>query len=104
MKMLLGAFALSSLLAAPVLAGEQTVRISVGGLTCPSCSFIVASALKEVPSVVIDDFSEGPEATQGIYVVTFDDAKTTPEDLVDAVEVNGYPADLLTEDATGDAS
>ncbi|MEP4461673.1 MAG: hypothetical protein ABJ027_06640, partial [Roseibium sp.] len=51
-------------------AEERTIEIAVSELTCPSCSFIVASSMRGVPSVQINDFVDGPEFGQGIYGVT----------------------------------
>ena len=72
-----GALALSVLFAAPASAAEQVVRLEVGGLTCPSCSFIVGNSLKSVESVVIEDFVEGKDASEGVYTVRFDDEITS---------------------------
>ena len=78
-------------------AEERTVEIAVGELTCPSCSFIVASSMRGVPSVQINDFVDGPEYGQGVYSVTFDDAETSVENIIDAVAANGYPAQALPD-------
>ncbi|WP_375600412.1 hypothetical protein [Devosia sp. Naph2] len=96
MKSLLpGALALTTLISAPAFAAEQVIRLEVGGLTCPSCSFIVGNSLKSVESVVIEDFVEGEDASEGLYTVRFDDAVTSADALIAAVEKNGYPAALL---------
>ena len=81
-------------------AEERTVEIAVGELTCPSCSFIVARSMRGVPSVQIDDFVDGPEYGQGVYSVTFDDAETSVENIIDAVAANGYPAQALPDTAS----
>ena len=81
-------------------AEERTVEIAVSELTCPSCSFIVASSMRGVPSVQIDDFVDGPEYGQGVYSVTFDDAETSVEDIIKAVAANGYPAQALPDSAS----
>jgi len=96
-----GALALSTFLGVPVFAEEQVVRFQVGGLTCPSCSFIVGSSLKSVESAVIDEFVESDDGTQGVYTVRFDDEIATVEDLISAVEENGYPIELMTDAETG---
>jgi mercuric ion binding protein len=85
---------------APALAEERTVEIAVSELTCPSCSFIVASSMRGVPSVQIDDFMDGPEYGQGIYSVTFDDAETSVDSIIAAVMANGYPAEILPDTAS----
>ena len=81
-------------------AEERTVEIAVSELTCPSCSFIVASSMRGVPSVSIEEFVEGPEAGHGVYSVTFDDAETSVEGIIEAVVANGYPARLLNDTAS----
>ncbi len=81
-------------------AEERTVEIAVSELTCPSCSFIVASSMRGVPSVEINDFVDGPEYGQGVYSVTFDDAETSVEGILKAVAANGYPAQLLPDTAS----
>ncbi|GGA10960.1 periplasmic mercury ion-binding protein [Neptunicoccus cionae] len=86
--------------ASAAFAEERTVEIGVSELTCPSCSFIVASSMRGVPSVEIDGFVDGPEYGQGVYSVTFDDAKTTAEGIIEAVMANGYPAKILPDTAS----
>jgi copper chaperone CopZ len=75
------------------LAGEAETRLHVTGLTCPSCSYIVATALKKVESVKIAAFTEG-EAEDGTYLLRYDDAVTDPEALIAAVTGVGYGAAL----------
>tara|TARA_R110000796_G_scaffold1389_3_gene5566 strand:- start:6327 stop:6644 length:318 start_codon:yes stop_codon:yes gene_type:complete len=98
------ALALATFLASPVFAKEQIVRFHVGGLTCPSCSFIVGNSLKSVESTVIDEFVESDDATQGVYTVRFDDEVATVDDLLTAVKKNGYPIELLADTASGKGS
>ena len=52
--------------ASAAFAEERTVEIAVSELTCPSCSFIVASSMRGVPSVEINDFAECFEIANGI--------------------------------------
>lgn len=85
---------------APALAKERTAEIAVSELTCPSCSFIVASSMRGVPSVQIDDFVDGPQYGQGVYSVTFDDAETSVDSIIAAVMANGYPAEILPDTAS----
>ncbi|MGC1262315.1 MAG: periplasmic mercury ion-binding protein [Jannaschia helgolandensis] len=84
-------------LSSAALAEERRIEITVGELTCPSCSFIVASALRGVPSVEINGFEEGPEDGQGIFAVSFEDTETTVASIIAAVTANGYPASVLPE-------
>lgn len=86
----------ATLMLAPVmsLAGEAETRLHVTGLTCPSCSYIVATALKNVETVKIAEFTEG-EAEDGTYLLQYDDAVTDPEALVAAVTGVGYGASIV---------
>lgn len=86
--------------ASAAFAEERTVEIAVSELTCPSCSFIVASSMRGVPSVEINDFVDGPEFGHGIYNVTFDDTQATVESIIEAVKANGYPAQVLPDTAS----
>jgi periplasmic mercuric ion binding protein len=76
-------------------AAEQKTNIAVGELSCPSCVFIVSSAMKEVPTVKIDGFTEGENWWEGTFAVTYDDASATPEMIAEAVEGYGYPASVV---------
>ena len=86
--------------ASAAFAEERTVEIGVSELTCPSCSFIGASSMRGVPSVEINSFEDGAEYGQGVYSVTFDDAETTVEGIIEAVMANGYPAEILPDTAS----
>jgi mercuric ion binding protein len=72
------------------LAGEQTVTLVVENMTCASCPYIVKQSLTAIPGVtnVAVSFEE-KSAT-----VSFDDAKTTADALIDATTKAGYPAKL----------
>jgi len=87
-------------LSTPAFAEERKVEIAVSDLTCPSCSFIVASSMRGVPSVEIAEFEDGPEYGQGVYSVTYDDTETTIESIIGAVTANGYPAKVLPDTAS----
>ena len=67
--LLLSALAIVAL-STPALAEERQVEIAVSELTCPSCSFIVASSMRGVPAVEIAAFEDGHEYGQGVYGVT----------------------------------
>lgn len=92
----LAAAALSS----NALAEERTVEIVVSDLTCPSCSFIVASSMRGVPSVQINDFEKGSKYGEGVFYVTFDDSLTSLDRIIEAVKLNGYPAEVLSDPAS----
>lgn len=97
--LLLSALSIAAL-SSQALAEERQVEITVGDLTCPSCSLIVANSMRGVPSVEIDAFEEGPGTGQGIYSVTYDDSETTVENIIEAVTANGYPAQVRSDAAS----
>jgi len=97
--LLSSALALAALSSA-AFAEERKAEIAVSELTCPSCSFIVAGSMRGVPSVQIDEFVEGPEYGDGVYSVTFDDAQTSVQSIIEAVMANGYPAEALPDTAS----
>ena len=87
--------ALGILAAVPASAEEQRINIGVGELTCPTCSFTVAAAMRGVPSVEIIDFTEGEEFGTGTYIVAFDDEAADQDMIVEAIRATGYPADIV---------
>lgn len=88
MKKLVTVLALSVALSAPAWAATQTVTLSVTGMTCAACPITIKKALNKVEGVEnIEINLEKKEA-----VVTFDDAKTTVEALVEATTNAGYPS------------
>lgn len=86
---------LGILAAMPASAEEQRIKVGVGELTCPTCSFTVAAAMRGVPTVEIIEFQDGEEFGSGTYVVTFDDQAANPDMIIEAVLSTGYPAEVL---------
>lgn len=88
MKKLITVLALSAALSAPAWAATQTVTLSVTGMTCATCPITIKKALNKVEGVEnIEVNLEKKEA-----LVTFDDAKTTVEALLEATKNAGYPS------------
>lgn len=89
MKQLLITFlVLVSAYSTPVWATPRTVTLSVPGMSCGTCPITVKKALAKVEGVSRAEASlEKKEA-----VVTFDDAKTKIEALLEATKNAGYPA------------
>lgn len=88
MKRIVMLFSLAAILSAPVWAATQTVVLSVSKMDCAACPITVKKALNKVAGVEKVEVSyEKREA-----VVTFDDAKTTPEVLTKATKDAGYPS------------
>ncbi|GAB3038615.1 MULTISPECIES: mercury resistance system periplasmic binding protein MerP [Oleiagrimonas] len=88
MKKLVILAVLSAVLAAPAWAADQTVTLSVPGMTCAACPITVKTALFRVPGVkkVVVHFR------QRDAVVTFDDTKTRAAALTKATANAGYPS------------
>jgi len=88
MKKLVAVLTLSAALSAPAWAATQTVTLSVSGMTCAACPITIKKALNKVEGVeTIEVNLEKKEA-----LVTFDDAKTTVEALLEATKNAGYPS------------
>ena len=88
MKKLLTIIALSAALSAPAWAATTTVTLSVSGMKCATCPITIKKALNKVEGVEnIEVNLEKKEA-----LVTFDDAKTTVEALLEATKNAGYPS------------
>lgn len=72
-------------------AATKTVTLDVKNMTCPVCPITVKKALNRVPGVSKTDVSyERKDAT-----VTFDDAKTNVDALIQATTNAGYPSRVL---------
>ena len=91
MKMLITVLALSIALSVPAWAATNTVTLSVPGMKCATCPITLKKALNKVEGVEhIEVDLEKKEA-----LVTFDDAKTTVEALLEATKNAGYPSTVL---------
>ena len=90
MKTLITVLALSAALSAPAWAATQTTTLSVPGMTCATCPITLKKALNKVEGVEkIEVNLEKKEA-----LVTFDDAKTTVEALLEATKNAGFPSSV----------
>ena len=90
MKKLLSYFTAAALLALTnvVFAAPRTVTLDVPGMTCALCPITVKKALMKVPGVANAEVNY--EAKQA--VVTYDDAKTGADALMQATGNAGYPS------------
>ena len=91
-RSLLAALALAAIAVTPqtALAEQKTVVLSVPGMNCSTCPITVRKALEKVAGVGrVKATLEPPEAT-----VTFDDAKTGLEKLMEATKQAGYPSSV----------
>ena len=74
-------------------AQEQTVVLSVPGMSCQVCPVTVKKSLVQIEGVISAESSyETKSAT-----VTFDDSKTTIEELQQATADVGYPSSVMTQ-------
>lgn len=91
MNKLLASLVLGAVIAAPAWAAQQTVTLSVPGMTCVTCPIIVKRALSKVDGVTETEVSfEKREA-----IVTFDNAKTNVQVLIEATKNAGFPSTLV---------
>lgn len=87
---------LGMMFATPIFAAIQTVNLSVPGMFCASCPFIVQAAIGDVIGVQ----SVETDLDSRTAVVVFDDELTTLDDIISATTVVGYEA-FLIEEGTG---
>ncbi|TCD16225.1 mercury resistance system periplasmic binding protein MerP [Oricola cellulosilytica] len=95
MKRLLAPLVLAVLASASpaALAAEQTVKLSVPGMTCASCPYIVEKAISAVDGVkAVEATMEDLSAT-----VTFEDTVTGIEAIQQATAGVGYPSSIYPE-------
>lgn len=80
--------ALAAAFAAPALAAERTVTLSVQRMVCPACPLTVKKALTRVKGVTKTDVSFETRSA----VVSFDDAQTDVGALLKATADAGFPS------------
>ena len=81
-------------------AAERQASIEVSELFCPSCPYIAADAVKSIESVEIIQGDYDQDAETIVFLVSYDDAITTPEAIAEAPLQYGYPGRVL-DDASG---
>ena len=91
-RSLFAGLALAAALSVPhlSLAAQKTVVLSVPSMYCAMCPIAVRTALEKVPGVESVKATYEPKEA----VVTFDDAKTNVEKLLEAAKNAGYPASV----------
>lgn len=101
MKNILAAISVGLLTTGAAFAAERQASIEVSGLTCPSCPYIAAEAVKSIESVQIlkSDYDEAAEKI--VFLVAYDDATTTPDAIAAAPMQYGYPGQVLDTAASG---
>ncbi len=84
--LLIGVFAS----AAPAFAADATVTFAVDRMTCKMCPITVRKAMEGVDGV----FDAKIDYDNKTATVTFDDERTTPDEIAKASTEIGYPAKL----------
>ena len=82
-------------ISAPAWAAEQTISLSVPGMTCASCPFVVEAAIGAVDGVK----SVKADASTKRALVVYDDALTTLAAITQASYEAGYEATLINGDS-----
>ena len=90
MKKLSLALAALLMVAAPTWAAVQTVTLSVPTMDCPVCPITVKMALTRVDGVSNAEVN----FDKRLATVTFDDARTSIQNLTEATKNAGYPSSL----------
>lgn len=89
MKKLFASLAVAAIVV-PAWASTHTVKLAVPGMTCAACPITVKKAISKVEGVSkVDVTFEKREA-----LVTFDDTKTSVQQLTRATEEAGYPSSV----------
>lgn len=87
------AFTLIAFTALPAMSAEQTVKLSVPGMTCASCPYIVEKSISSVVGVKsVEAKMDDRSAT-----VSFEDTLTNVEAIQQAAAGVGYPSSLFEE-------
>lgn len=72
-------------------AAEQTVKLSVPGMNCASCPYMVKDAISMVDGIMsVDATMDDRSAT-----VVFDDAVTTVGEIQEATSAIGYQSTII---------
>ena len=79
-----------ALLALPAQAEPRTVQLDVQKMFCATCPITVRLSLQKVPGVLDAKVTLTPPIAE----VTYDDAKTGPEQLMRATTNAGFPSTL----------
>ena len=92
MKKLAALIALAATMSAPAAwAANQTITLSIPGMTCGACPITVRTALKRVSGVEKVSIDEA----QKLVTVTYDNSKTNAQALTLATKDAGYPSNVI---------
>lgn len=83
-------FAMLASASSAAIAAEQTIKLSVPGMTCASCPYMVKQAISAVDGIkTVEATMEDRSAT-----VTFEDTLTNIDAIQQATANIGYPSSL----------
>ncbi len=91
MKKLSALVLATTVIASPLWAAIQTVNLSVPGMYCASCPFIVQGAIQELPGIQ----SVETDLDSRTAVVVFDDALTSIDNITFATLNVGYESNVI---------
>jgi mercuric ion binding protein len=91
MKKLSALVLAATVIASPLWAAIQTVNLSVPGMYCASCPFIVQGAIQELPGIQ----SIETDLDSRTAVVVFDDELTSIDDITFATLNVGYESIVI---------
>ena len=91
MKRLLALMATYAIIATATFAEERSVNLSVPGMFCASCPFVVQAAIQEVDGVI----SVVADAEERTALVVYDDAVASLEAITAASTNAGYEATVI---------
>lgn len=82
--------ALLAVLSTPALAAQKTVTLAVPGMSCAACPITVKKALTRVDGVTRAEVDYDKRQA----MVTFDDSRTSVDQLTRATAGAGYPSSV----------
>ena len=74
-------------------AAEQTIKLSVPGMSCASCPYMIKQAISKVDGIKLVDAT----MVDRTATVTFEDTVTTVQEISQATANIGYPSTLIDE-------
>ena len=87
-------FAAAAMSSTTVLAAEQTIKLSVPGMYCESCPYIIKKAISAIEGVkIVEATIEDRSAT-----VTFEDTVATIEAITQATRDVGYESSVISSE------
>lgn len=82
----------ATLLSTMAFAAEQTVKLSVPGMTCASCPFIIKKAISAIKGVTLVEAALEERST----TVTFDDTVASIDAITKATKDVGYESSVIS--------